>query len=240
MKIVAISDFHGFFPLVPPCDLLLIAGDVCPMKNHNVDFQAGWLDTDFRYWLRSLTHVGQVIGIAGNHDFVFERAPQRVPGDLSWIYLQDSATEFTGLKFWGTPWQPWFHDWAFNGRPDLLKEKWALIPNDTDVLVVHGPPLSIGDGVPERGGVRHTGCPHLLQRIEEIKPRLVVFGHIHPGAGVYVHGTTLLVNASLLDDSYRMVHEPTVLLLDVEKKTMVVTSAPGLPLGERLEVAWTR
>jgi hypothetical protein len=29
-------------------------------------------------------------------------------------YLQDAGLELFGLRIWGTPWQPWFYDWAFN------------------------------------------------------------------------------------------------------------------------------
>ena len=212
MKIVAISDQHGILPEIPPCDLLLIAGDICPVHNHAIDFQAQWLDSDFRRWLGSLRHVGRVIGVAGNHDFIFERAAHRVPDDLPWIYLQDQLTEYRGLRIWGTPWQPWFFDWAFNGQPEQLKEKWALIPNPVDIIVVHGPPRCYGDGVPERGGsVRHTGCPHLLQRIREIEPELVVYGHIHEGRGQWqLTEKTTLANVTLVDGSYRHVYEPWI------------------------------
>ncbi len=208
MRIVAIADQHGLLPEIPPCDLLLIAGDICPVTNHGIEFQANWLDTAFRHWLQSLTHVRHVVGVAGNHDFIFERAPELVPRDLPWTYLQDSLAEDAGLRIWGTPWQPWFFDWAFNGRPDELKEKWALMPDALDVIVVHGPPRGYGDAVPRRGGFELTGCPHLLERIEQIKPRLVVYGHIHEGRGVFSHGPTTLANVTLVDDGYAAVYPP--------------------------------
>ncbi len=210
MKIVAISDTHGLLPEIPPCDLLLIAGDICPVSNHRIAFQAEWLNTLFRAWLDSLRHVGQVIGIAGNHDFVFQQAPHLVPRDLNWIYLQDSLATYRGLRIWGTPWQPWFHDWAFNGTPELLQEKWALIPAPLDILIVHGPPHGFGDAVPGRGSqVRNTGCPHLLRRIQEIQPEVVVYGHIHEGRGVWqLTERTTLANVTLVDVSYANVYQP--------------------------------
>lgn len=211
LKIAALSDLHGCLPAdMPECDLLLLGGDLTPLSNHNPVYQAEWLDTTFRYWLRQLP-ARKIIGIAGNHDFVFEQIPQLVPRDLPWTYLQDSGTVWEGWRIWGTPWQPWFFDWAFNGDERLLQRKWALIPRDTDILVVHGPPYGYGDGVPEgEGKVRRCGCRHLLARIETIKPKLVVFGHIHEGRGQWQIGPSLVVNASLQDGGYRPVHPPWV------------------------------
>lgn len=211
MKIVAISDMHGQLPEVPDCDLLLIAGDICPVEDHRVSFQAKWLDREFRGWLGSLTHVRKVVGIAGNHDFIFQQSPDFVPDDLPWTYLLDQLTEFEGLRIWGSPWQPWFFDWAFNLQPDELRDKWALIPEGIDILVVHGPPFGFGDAV-QRGkdDIELCGCKHLLARIQELKPRLVVFGHIHEGRGQWQLGPTTLANVTLLDLRYQPVYRPWV------------------------------
>jgi 3',5'-cyclic AMP phosphodiesterase CpdA len=237
MRIVAVSDLHGNLPTVPPCDLLLLPGDITPVRDHRLAFQAEWLNTTFRAWLASVP-ARKVVGVAGNHDFLFEQAPERVPADLPWTYLQDSGTTWEGLRLWGTPWQPWFHDWAFNLYEPELVPKWALIPPGTDILVLHGPPFGLGDGVPERGGVRRCGSPSLLARIEAIRPRLVVYGHIHPGAGVYQTKGATLANVSLLDDRYEVVNGPSVFRLDAANRKTVVEAAPGLAVGERLEVSW--
>jgi len=38
--------------------------------------------------------------------------------------------------------QPVFCDWAFNlERGEPLQKKWDLIPEDTDILITHGPPI---------------------------------------------------------------------------------------------------
>jgi Icc-related predicted phosphoesterase len=210
MKIVAVSDQHGFLPDIPTCDLLLIGGDFTPVKNHSIPFQAEWLDTTFRRWLQGVP-ARKIIAVAGNHDFIFQEAPERVPRDLPWQYLQDSGTGWEGLKIYGTPWQPWFHDWAFNlHEPDLVRV-WEKVPDDTDILLLHGPPLGYGDGVPERGGkVRRTGSPSLLARIEKIQPRLVVYGHIHEGRGEWRLGRTVLANVTIVDEGYDPIFPPWV------------------------------
>jgi Icc-related predicted phosphoesterase len=210
MKLVAVSDLHGILPETPPCDLLLIGGDICPVENHHIDLQAAWLDREFRAWL-TVQPARKIVGVAGNHDLVFERHPYLVPRDLPWTYLQDSATEWEGLKIYGSPWQPWFFDWAFNLFEGDLKPKWDLIPAGTDILVLHGPPYGYGDGIPERdGSVRRTGSPSLLRRIEEVKPRVAIFGHIHEGRGEWQHGPTRLANVTILNEDYQNVHPPWV------------------------------
>jgi Icc-related predicted phosphoesterase len=82
------------------------------------------------------------------------------------------------------------------------------MPSQLDVIVVHGPPLYYGDAVPRGGRVEHTGCPHLLRRIADIAPRLVVYGHIHEGRGRWEIGRTTLANVTLLDVGYDHMHPP--------------------------------
>lgn len=205
MRICCVADLHGYLPEIPRCDLLLIAGDICPQWKYHAGIWRWWLNNDFRRWLEG---VGSpIIGVAGNHDWIFERAPELVPGDLPWTYLQDSGCEIGGLKVWGSPHQPIFHSWAFNLDEPELCERWALIPSNTDVLLLHGPPLGYGDLAPR--GV-HTGSPGLLDRIVEIAPRLVVAGHIHAGYGRYKIGPTAFVNAAHLDERYRPTNPPIV------------------------------
>ena len=96
-------------------------------------------------------------------------------------YLEDSGISIEGIRIWGSPWQPEFYSWGFNlptGAP--LREKWSLIPSDTEVLVTHGPPLGHGDlCLPHRN---RAGCVDLLMECTtRIHPRFHVFGHIHEG-----------------------------------------------------------
>lgn len=203
MKICCASDLHGHWPEIPDCDLLLLGGDYCP----TVQMQHFWFKEQFAPWIAKLGPRMKIIGVAGNHDFAFEKNQHLLPS-MDWTYLQDSGTEWNDLKIWGSPWQLRFFDWAFNLDEPELKEKWDLIPLDTDILVLHGPPLGYGDFSPY--GKTHCGSPSLLAKIEEIKPKLVVYGHIHSGAGVYKVGDTILVNASVVNEKYKLVNEPKV------------------------------
>lgn len=188
--IVAISDTHAHHEglALPDGDILVHAGD-CTRRGALEDLEA------FNDWLGRLPHRHKII-IAGNHDFCFERTPdesRRLVTNA--IYLQDEAIVIEGIKIWGSPWQPWFFDWAFNlyrGQP--IAAKWALIPNDTQLLITHGPPAGILDRTYSDYNV---GCADLLERVLQIKPRLHVFGHIHEAAGQREIRETTFVNASI-------------------------------------------
>ena len=129
-------------------------------------------------------------------------------------YLEDSEATIGGLRFYGSPWQPWFFDWAFNlerGAP--LAEKWALVPDDTDVLLTHGPPSGVLDTT-SRG--ERVGCEELAAALRRVRPRLHVFGHIHESYGVHPADDTLSVNACNCDSRYAPVHPPVVVDWDGE------------------------
>lgn len=213
IKVVAISDLHGkALPEIPECDLLLIGGDICPDYYVDAKYHQGqWLDSTFRYWLETAP-AKKIIGVAGNHDFVFEGLRYDLPLDLPWTYLEDSGTEWEGLKIWGSPWQPPFGNWAFNAETHLRKSKWEAIPEDTNILVLHGPPYSYGDKAPRprlQAGYEHTGCKFLLKRLKQLHQcKLAIFGHIHEGRGEWQLGNMTLANVTLLDGRYREIHQP--------------------------------
>src|SRR5687767_9595269 len=162
MRIIALADQHGFLPDVPPCDLLLIAGDICPVRNHTLAAQRNFLDGELRRWLETVP-ARHVVATWGNHDLIAERAPELIPPKLRWHMLVDDSVTIDGLRVYGSPWQLEFCDWAFNLTEPQLAMKWAMIPRDADVLVLHGPPHGYGDLIP--AGVRpahRTGSPSLL------------------------------------------------------------------------------
>lgn len=211
IKIAAVSDLHGILPEIPEVDLLLIAGDICPLQDHSLSFQRDWLDWNFRHWLRDVP-AKKIVGCAGNHDFIWQDRPGEVPKGLPWTYLQDRETEYEGLKIWGTPHQPVFGWWAFNLLEEDLVRKWELIPKNADIIVLHGPPYGYGDQAPRYNaqGFENTGSPSLTAKILEIKPKLVVCGHIHEAHGQWNVNGTIIANVSIVNGKYQHVHKPTI------------------------------
>jgi hypothetical protein len=114
-------------------------------------------------------------------------------------YLQDEELVLDGYRFWGSPWQPAFHDWAFNlPRGERLREVWRRVPAGLDVLVTHGPPAGIGDRSPHPA---RRGCEALRERVLQVPPRVHLFGHIHQDGGAWQVGQTLFANVTTWEGS---------------------------------------
>lgn len=206
MKVVAISDTHGYHASLslPDGDILIHSGDV---SGRGDEYEI----KDFLDWFSIQKHRYKVF-IAGNHDFFFERADANkiaslIPDDV--IYLNDSGINLEGLYIWGSPVTPWFFDWAFNRqRGAEINHHWELIPTDIDILVTHGPVHGILDLTAD--GL-HVGCEMLKNKVEDIKPKVHICGHIHEAYGQIQTKDTLYINASVLDIRYRLAHDPLVI-----------------------------
>lgn len=215
MRVVAISDTHMLHDrvVIPDGDLLIHAGDFC---SSGAEGQA----RAFARFFRALPHRHKVV-IAGNHDRCLEQQPRLGPALFELgaelpraTYLFDDQTEVEGLRIHGSPWQPWFLDWAFNlPRGKALEAVWAKIPQGIDILVTHGPPHGVLDTVDRTGEA--AGCEALRDAIARVAPRVHVFGHIHEGYGTAVVGGTLYVNASSCTVGYVPSNPPVVFDIDV-------------------------
>lgn len=209
IRIVAISDTHCMQDefAIPDGDILLHAGDLT---------FSGTLDElePVNEFFGSLPHPVKLV-IAGNHDFYLERAPQEAQAALSnCTYLQDEAFVWQGIKFYGSPWQPTFMDMAFNlDRGSAIRQKWDLIPPDTDVLITHGPPYGHRDR--NRMG-QLEGCRDLLEAVLRVKPAIHIFGHIHEGRGIMRRQGITFANVSSCDGMYNPIHRP--MTFDMETK----------------------
>ena len=218
MKITVISDTHtkhGLIPMedLPGGDLLICAGDIMNSGYNKNDI------LDFCTWFHSLEQYDKKIFIAGNHDRMFENHPEGVEELLNIYldidYLQDEGYDLYDLdtdrstKIYGSPWQPEFYSWAFNLPKNSLQlaAKWEAIPDNTDILITHGPAFGTLDTVAGRPW-DNLGCELLAQRIEVIKPKIHVCGHIHSGHGYEFKNGTHFFNASVLDEQYEYTQKP--------------------------------
>jgi Icc-related predicted phosphoesterase len=211
VRLVLMADTHGnhLETIIPDGDILIIAGDISRQGELREVI-------DFNTFLGDLPHAHKIL-IAGNHDFCLEKRPEESRSCINnAIYLQDEETTAMGLKFYGSPWTPWFMDWAFNLHPGkALKEKWDMIPPGIDVLITHGPPYRHGDRSEQN---ERLGDKDLLEAVKRIGPRLHIFGHIHEGYGEYRVGETTLINASLCNAWNYIKNKPVVYEIQVNRE----------------------
>lgn len=165
----------------------------------------------FLEWFSSRAHTHKIF-IAGNHDKYLENNDQQVLADakaLGLIYLCDSGVEIDGVKFWGSPITPQFHDWSFMRSEAEIDQHWKLIPEGTDVLITHGPIWGVLDEVQRSEHVvENTGCPSLAKRVADVKPSFHVFGHIHECHGSIDNGVTRFLNVSTMNKNYKIQNAP--------------------------------
>lgn len=232
MRITLISDTHTKHEELmwdktdlPGGDLLIHAGDLMNSGRIGRDI------TEFCTWFDELEQYHHKVFIAGNHDRMFEDLPeiamQIVNSYKNINYLQDDwvkvGDDTEMAKIYGSPWQPWFYDWAFNlpkGGPGLMS-KWEAIPEDTDILITHGPPQDHLDVSGPPYNEPHLGCALLREKVDEQPPKIHVFGHIHGGYGYKFHNGTHFFNASILNERYEYANKPVT--FDWNPKTNEIT-----------------
>lgn len=220
MRLVILSDTHGYHNQikVPDGDILIHCGD-------STIYGEIWEMNKFLIWFGNQRHKYKIF-INGNHEVqVWKRNytkqmvedynrgnPQRTPIH----YLEDERLGLAGLSFYGSPRTPIFFDWAYMYDREKGADIWQGIPDNTDVLITHGPPAGILDGVKPFGDYMRSkaGCDALLERVQEIKPKLHCFGHIHTSHGWEKHGETLFVNAANCNARYVPNQPPIVVDTD--------------------------
>lgn len=208
-RICAISDTHEFHSqvILPPGDILIHAGDSTG-RGSLIKF------ADFIYWLNQQPFNHRCICF-GNHEIGYDRPGKREEAirlcqENNIICLLDSGTEIEGIHFYGSPWQPWFYDWAFNlPRGEELAKKWAMIPESTNVLITHGPPYGILD---QCDNGERVGCQDLTNRLSQL-PNLKahIFGHIHHSYGMVEQNGVKFVNAATCTEEYKPTNPPIVI-----------------------------
>lgn len=214
MRLVCLSDTHKMHKQVsiPDGDVLIFAGDMCGRGSSKSARR-------FAKWMGSHSHKYKIL-VAGNHDQCLEQGERFILRqefkDLGITYLEHEPENIEGVKFFGSPYQPEFMSWAFNKtRGEELKRLWSFIPNDTEILITHGPPmgtLDLVDNIRSRQNGEHVGCEELANRIQELKSLKVhIFGHIHCGYGLIIKDGVHYINASICTEEYKPTNIPIVL-----------------------------
>jgi Icc-related predicted phosphoesterase len=201
MKITFISDTHSKHNIItnqlPGGDLIIHAGDFSSIGyGHELK--------NFLNWFTKLDYTYKIF-ISGNHDWCFQDNPyvsKNMVNQYDIIYLEDNFVYIEDVKIYGLPWQPEFMNWAFNlPRNGVeLQQKVNNIPNNTEILISHGPPFGHLDQV--NGEIENLGCKLLRNKVDEISPKINIFGHIHTGYGYKYNNGTHFINASILDERY--------------------------------------
>jgi hypothetical protein len=223
MIIDCISDLNGHYPFLPGGDLLIVAGDLTKSDEISEYFP-------FLKWLKNQNYAKKVF-ISGNQDRRLNTPwPRPMKGPFRekenkkfyyFDYLLDSGTIFQDLRIWGSPWTKRCegmnrHCMDFTVETDEeLAEKWALIPQDIDILITHSPPAGVLDEVEKNGRIENAGSESLIKPLCKSGCRLHVFGHIHESYGKFINpinGITY-VNASHVNKKYEPVNKPIRIIL---------------------------
>lgn len=210
MRLVCISDTHSLHKKmlpIPDGDVLVHAGDATGSGS------LPQLD-DFTQWFASQPHKHKIL-IAGNHDWCFEQYPawsREMCEKHGITYLRGEATTICGVNFYGFPWQPVFRYMAFNAKEGERWGRLKLVPDDTHVLITHGPALRIFDYIPDLG--QHVGCYPLATKIDQL-PQLKahICGHIHESYGFAVRESdgVKFANASTCTERYKPTNPPIII-----------------------------
>jgi Icc-related predicted phosphoesterase len=206
---------------------------------------------EFLMWFDEQPYTHKVF-ICGNHDHLFEDNSELVDKILrlfpSLIYLQDSEVTIDGIKFYGAPWIPTNHlGKAFSFLREahvIAKSHWKNIPDDTDVLITHGPAYNKLDKI--KKPVRHNqtklnlGDKSLRERVEEINPQLHICGHIHSSQGILDEDeeTTTYINAASLGEDYQYSNERRYIECEILKTTSEIgiqRNGTQLTIGKQVQ-----
>ncbi len=210
MKIWHISDTHTFHELleIPEgIDMVIHSGDCSnPRDPYNNEPEV----REFIHWFKSLP-IKHKVYVAGNHDTSIEKrlVIKEDFGAYNIIYLENETIEIEGLKIFGSPHTPQFGQWAFMKARNKLDRIWqSVIEDGTHIIVVHGPPKGMLDLSYDRDGLmEYCGDKSLMNKVVEVEPKLMLFGHIHNSDDIINAGTrtipgldTIFSNGSVVTD----------------------------------------
>lgn len=200
IKIWHFSDTHTYHELlnIPEgVDVAIFSGDCSNPSNVKLNEPEV---INFLQWFAQVP-IKHKIMIAGNHDTSIEKriVTKEIIESYGIIYLENESVEIEGLKIWGSPHTPQFGNWAFMKDRSKLDAIWQKIPEDTDILVIHGPAKGVLDLSENYDNyVEMCGCSALRKRIQVIQPKLFCFGHIHNTGHIVNAGYTKLYSCDTI------------------------------------------
>jgi Icc-related predicted phosphoesterase len=191
MKIWHISDTHmahETLEIPEGIDLVIHSGDASNKRHPGLN------EPEMRKFLDWFSELPMKYKIfcAGNHDTSIERGLVRSDDieRMGIAYLYNDSIMINGFKIWGSPYVPTYGNWAFMKSRQTINRVWDNIPDDTDILVTHGPPKGILDSTIRRGNTYDLcGDSSLLKRVMNLNLKLMCFGHIHNTKDIYNSGT---------------------------------------------------
>jgi Icc-related predicted phosphoesterase len=208
MRACHISDCHDVDQdlnvIVPQgIDILFITGDMTYRGREDE------MSIFIEHLVNLKKRITHIICVFGNHELGCEGRESEYKirlASIGVVLLNHESVIIEGFRIFGSPYTPEFFDWAFMYKRSKGSEIWATIPDNTQILLTHGPALDILDLC--KGG--NVGCYDLRCRILNGLPDLKfhLFGHIHESYGSIEKNGVLFSNASLMDGRYRMVNKP--------------------------------
>ena len=209
MKFVCISDTHNQH------ENLVFDGTEGDILVHTGDFSnfGNLLNVkNFISWFQEQPFPIKIL-IAGNHDVSLDKDLMKdhkainevidtyVRQNSNLIYLDESGYDIDGIKIWGSAYTPGgSKQWAFQYfSNEEAESRWSKIPEDTDVLLTHGPPF----GILDKYNGENLGCPVLFKHVmERVAPVFHCFGHVHNTHGFEKCGLTTFINSAMVLDDW--------------------------------------
>lgn len=225
IRICAMSDLHGYLPEIEPCDLVLICGDIVPLRiQGRTKDSYKWFSTEFKEWAMDLP-CDKVIFIAGNHELSFPNHyndyKQLFYNDSKVTYLCHEGYIYKGsdgkeYSIFGTPYCKEFGNWAFMLPDPELEERYSEIPENLDILITHDAPYGVSDVLLQKeckwATGEHIGNVPLRNAIIQKCPKYVFHGHLHSTSHEFeLLENSKVVNCSLKDEFYNVLYKPIII-----------------------------
>jgi len=191
LKLLCITDLHGqlgslerILAAEANCDVILLGGD---LTHFGTPAEAE------RIVLRCMRGVGRVFAVSGNCD---SPAIDQKLRELD-VSLFGQGVVWRDVGFYGVsampPWRGDMYELTEAQIGEALASGHQMVNGALhEVVLSHPPPHNTSVDQTSRAG--HVGSTAVRQWIDQIRPGLVVCGHIHESCGVEELGPTTIVN----------------------------------------------